>query len=72
MKTTRIIAIAALLAGGALAPQTALAQWQGIKRIDLQRGDISAPGREVYQVLVEFEPGVVAPKHSHPGEESPT
>jgi quercetin dioxygenase-like cupin family protein len=69
MKTIRIIAVAALLAAGALAPQGAFAQWQGIKRTDLQRSDISAPGREVYQVLVEFEPGVIAPKHWHPGEE---
>jgi quercetin dioxygenase-like cupin family protein len=41
----------------------------GIKRTDLQRQDISAPGREVIQVLVEFAPGVAFPKHSHPGEE---
>ena len=33
------------------------------------RDDLSAPGREVIQVLVDFGPGVVAPRHSHPGEE---
>jgi quercetin dioxygenase-like cupin family protein len=33
------------------------------------RHDLSAPAREVIQVLVEFAPGVVAPRHSHPGEE---
>ena len=33
------------------------------------RHDLSAPGREVIQVLVDFGPGVVAPRHSHPGEE---
>lgn len=69
MKTTRIIAAAALIVAGALAPHVALAQWAGIKRTDLQRADLSAPGREVIQVLVEFAPGVVAPNHSHPGEE---
>ena len=31
--------------------------------------DLSVPGREVVQVLVEFAPGVVAAKHNHPGEE---
>jgi quercetin dioxygenase-like cupin family protein len=69
MKTTRIIAAAALVVAGALAPQLALAQWAGIKRTDLTRSDLSAPGREVIQVLVEFAPGVAAPRHSHPGEE---
>jgi quercetin dioxygenase-like cupin family protein len=69
MKTTRIIAAAALFVAGALAPHVALAQWAGIKRIDLQRSDLSFPGREVIQVLVEFAPGVAAPNHAHPGEE---
>lgn len=69
MKTTRIIAAAALIVAGAFAPQVTLAQWPGIKRTDLQRSDLSTPGREVIQVLVECAPGVAAPKHSHPGEE---
>ena len=33
------------------------------------RDDLSIPGREVIQVLVEIAPGVVAPNHTHPGEE---
>jgi quercetin dioxygenase-like cupin family protein len=69
MKTTRIIAAAALIMAGAFAPHVALAQCAGIKRIDLQRNDLSFLGREVIQVLVEFAPGVAAPRHSHPGEE---
>jgi quercetin dioxygenase-like cupin family protein len=69
MKTTRIIAAAALIVASALASHVALAQWAGIKRIDLQRNDLSFPGREVIQVLVEFAPGAAAPRHSHPGEE---
>jgi quercetin dioxygenase-like cupin family protein len=69
MKSTRLIAAAALAVAGAFAPLVAQAQWDGIKRTDLQRSDLSAPGREVIQVLVEFAPGVVAPRHSHPGEE---
>lgn len=42
---------------------------QGIKRTDLQREDLSASGREVVQVRVDFAPGAIAPEHSHPGEE---
>ena len=41
----------------------------GLKRIDLQRHDLSIEGREVIQTRVEFAPGAVAPWHSHPGEE---
>ena len=69
MKTTRIIAIAVLIVGGGLALHVARAQQPGIKRTDLQRNDLSVPGREVVQVRVDFAPGVAFPKHSHPGEE---
>ena len=75
MKTTRILAAAALIVASALAPSVVLAQSAvlvqppGIKRTDLMRHDLSAPGREVIQVLVEFAPGVAFPNHSHPGEE---
>ena len=33
------------------------------------REDLSTPGRETVQVLVEFAPGASFPAHSHPGEE---
>ena len=69
MRATRLIAAAALIAASAFAPDAALAQWTGIKRTDVERKDLSAPGREVIQVLVEFAPGVSAPRHAHPGEE---
>ena len=42
---------------------------EGIKRTDLQTHDLSAPGREVVQQMVELQPGVVVGKHTHPGEE---
>src|ERR1044072_7104693 len=48
---------------------SALAQQAGIKRTDLQRYDLSAPNREVIQARVDIAPGVLAPRHSHPGEE---
>jgi hypothetical protein len=62
MKTTGIIAVAVLLVGSALALHMAQAQQLGdVKRTDLQRHDLSVPGREVIQVLVGFASGVVAP-----------
>jgi len=67
--TMRTIAVAALIAASGLALQLAQAQEAGTKRTDLQRHDLSAPGREVIQVRVDFDPGYVAPMHTHPGEE---
>jgi quercetin dioxygenase-like cupin family protein len=69
MKTTRIMAVAVLLVGSGLALHAAQVQQSGIKRTDLQRHDLSVPGREVVQVRVELAPGVSFPKHTHPGEE---
>ncbi|HEY0377145.1 MAG TPA: cupin domain-containing protein [Pyrinomonadaceae bacterium] len=69
MKTTRIMALAVLIVGGGLALHVARAQQPGIKRTDLQRHDLGVPGREIIQVRVDIAPGVVAPRHSHPGEE---
>ena len=48
---------------------SALAQQSGIRRTDLQRHDLSVPGREVIQTRVDFDPGAAFGKHSHPGEE---
>jgi quercetin dioxygenase-like cupin family protein len=48
---------------------TLQAQGPQSKRTDLQRHDISTPGREVVQVRVDFDPGYVAPRHTHFGEE---
>jgi quercetin dioxygenase-like cupin family protein len=69
MNMTRTIPGAALIVASALAAQVAHAQQPGITRTDLQRHDLSAPGRQAIQVLVEFAPGVEFPRHSHPGEE---
>jgi quercetin dioxygenase-like cupin family protein len=67
MKTIRMmaVALAVLFAGHGLAQ----AQQPGLKRTDLQQHDLSIPGREVVQVRVDIAPGVLAPNHSHPGEE---
>ena len=68
MKTMPVTAIMALIIGSALTLQVARAQ-PGIKRTELQRNDLSAPGREVVQVRVDFGPGMAFPRHNHPGEE---
>ena len=72
MKMHRIIAAAMLIATLSLAahaPQSEEVRLGDIKRIHLMKEDLSVPGREVVQVRVEFPPGVVAARHSHPGEE---
>ena len=69
VRKTRIMVIAGVFATTILAVEMGQAQLVGARRIDLQRHDLSVAGREVIQTIVELEPGTVAPKHSHPGEE---
>jgi quercetin dioxygenase-like cupin family protein len=69
MNTIRTIAVAALIVGSGLGLHMAVAQQSQIRRTDLQRHDLSVPGREVVQVLVELDPGVAFGRHWHPGEE---
>jgi quercetin dioxygenase-like cupin family protein len=69
MRTKLILGIAMAIVGSGLAPEVAPAQQPGSRRTDLQRHDLSAPGREVIQVRVDFDPGYVSPRHTHPGEE---
>src|SRR5437879_6156733 len=69
MSTVRIMTAAVLIAASGLALHMAQAQLSGTRRIDLQRHDLSAPGREVIQARVEIDPGVTAAKHWHPSEE---
>jgi quercetin dioxygenase-like cupin family protein len=45
------------------------AQVSGIRRIDLQRQDLSVPGREVIQNRVEISHEAPLIRHKHPGEE---
>jgi hypothetical protein len=48
------MAVALLVVGGGLALHAATAQVPGTRRTDLQRHDLSAPGREVIQVRVDL------------------
>jgi quercetin dioxygenase-like cupin family protein len=63
MKATTLMAASGLIIASLL---VASAQQSGIKRTDLERHDLSVPGREVNQVLVEFAAGASFPRHSHP------
>jgi len=63
-------ALAALmLVVGSGEPLPAQPRPAGTTRTDLQRHDLSIPGREVWQLRVEFAPGASFPRHRHPGEE---
>ena len=57
-----------MIATGLVMPAAQTRQ-AGTKRTDLQRHDLSVPGREAIQVRVDIGPGEVAPRHRHPGEE---
>jgi quercetin dioxygenase-like cupin family protein len=63
MQTTRILAV------GLLMTMQMEAQQPGIKRTELQRHDLSIPGRETVQSRIDFAPGAAFPRHTHPGEE---
>ena len=63
------MALAAIVAASIVASPAARADTTGITRTDLQREDLSAPGREAIQVLVELAPGAAFPRHFHHGEE---
>lgn len=63
--TTTMVAV--FMTGLTLAAVTA--QSGGTRRRDLQRHDLSVPGREVVQTIVELDPGVTSSRHTHPGEE---
>ncbi len=65
MRAALIMGMAMVIAGSRMT-QT---QQPGTKRTELQRHDLSAQGREVIQVRVDFDPAYVAPRHTHPGEE---
>ena len=41
----------------------------GVGRTELQRHDLSVPGREAIQMRIALAPGIFFPEHSHPGEE---
>jgi quercetin dioxygenase-like cupin family protein len=69
MRTTRVVIVGVVIVASGLGLHMARAQQAGTRRIDLQRHDLSVPGREVVQTIVELDPGVTSSRHTHPGEE---
>jgi quercetin dioxygenase-like cupin family protein len=69
IRAAQMMAVTALTVASGLMMHMAQAQQPGTKRTDLQRHDLSIPGREAIQVRVDIGPGEVAPRHKHPGEE---
>jgi quercetin dioxygenase-like cupin family protein len=63
-KTTIAVGLALFAMAG-----IGIAQQPGFTRTGLQTQDLSAPGRVAVQARAEFEPGVAAGRHTHPGEE---
>ncbi|MBR0706091.1 cupin domain-containing protein [Bradyrhizobium liaoningense] len=68
LRTLRVLSSAVLLAANLFTLPAAAAQ-AGVTRTDLQRHDLSTPGREAVQVRVDLAPGVAFGRHTHPGEE---
>ncbi|EZP25722.1 cupin domain-containing protein [Pseudomonas sp. RIT288] len=73
MQRTLILATVAALVSFTGLAQAADAQamsWQqGLSRTDLIRQDLGDADREVLQARIDFDPGVTAPRHAHPGVE---
>lgn len=61
--------VAVLLIGTCTYSVSAQTKNTGISRTELQRHDMSAPGSEVVQAHIDFEPGTAFGNHKHPGEE---
>jgi len=61
---TAFVGCAAMAVAAQPAPQP-----PGVTRTELQRHDLSTPGREAIQMRIAIGPGVTFPDHRHPGEE---
>jgi quercetin dioxygenase-like cupin family protein len=58
-----------MIASGALFTLAIHAQTPGFTRTPLQTQDLSVLNKVVVQAKAEFDPGVAAGRHTHPGEE---
>ena len=67
----KIPGVRAVATGVALVAMTiaAAAQKPAFTRTEVQRGDLSVPGKEVVQAVADIPAGVSAGRHTHPGEE---
>jgi quercetin dioxygenase-like cupin family protein len=69
MRATRLMVVGMVIVVSSPMFHVARARQAGTTRNDLQRHDLSVPGREVVQTIVELDPGVTSSRHTHPGEE---
>jgi quercetin dioxygenase-like cupin family protein len=69
MRATRLMVMGMIIVASGPVLHVARARQAGTTRNDLQRHDLSIPGREVVQTIVELDPGVTSSRHTHPGEE---
>jgi quercetin dioxygenase-like cupin family protein len=68
-RTEKLVAASIALAVVAFSAHGLDAQTGAFKRTVLQKTDLSTPGREVVQALVEIPGGFRPGRHTHPGEE---
>lgn len=66
---TIIVWLAAACLSWGCQSSPATSKQQLITRTELQRYDLSIPGRECVQAKIDFAPGTSFGRHSHPGEE---
>jgi len=64
----RILA-ACLFTAGLVGASALFAQGSGLKRTLVHKADVSIPNREAIVARVEVEPGVMAGRHTHAGDE---
>jgi quercetin dioxygenase-like cupin family protein len=69
MQARRMAVVVAVFVASGLVFHVGRAQQSGTRRIDLQRHDLSVPGREVVQTIVELDAGITSSRHTHPGDE---
>jgi quercetin dioxygenase-like cupin family protein len=69
MKKNFLTAVVATAVLALIISGSAEAQQPGTKRTELQRHDLSIGGHEAIQARIEIKPGVIFPRHKHPGEE---
>jgi quercetin dioxygenase-like cupin family protein len=64
-RSARIVSFLFASACGA----AAVAQAGGLHRTLIEKADVSVPNREAIVTRLDIDPGVAAPRHTHPGDE---
>ena len=70
MLTRRAFAACALCAAGGFFATGAEAQTPGLRRILMKQTDGPMDGYVTMEMRIEFDPGTIVPRHTHPGVES--